>query len=60
MTASHEPPRPFGGFSDLFSELNRMRDVGTHGASTSTRTRSAPTPTHGCPPPTSWCRAMTY
>ena len=26
-----EPRRPFGGVTDLFSELNRLRDVGTHG-----------------------------
>jgi HSP20 family protein len=31
MPAADESHRPFGGFSDLFSELNRMRDVGTHG-----------------------------
>jgi len=26
-----EERRPFSGVTDLFSELNRMRDLGTHG-----------------------------
>jgi HSP20 family protein len=31
MPQSDEPQHPFRGVTDLFSELSRMRDVGTHG-----------------------------
>lgn len=31
MPESDDHRRPFGGVTDLFSELTRMRDVGTHG-----------------------------
>jgi HSP20 family protein len=31
MSQRDEPQRPFGGVSDLFTELTRMRDVGLHG-----------------------------
>ena len=31
MPQGDDPKHPFGGVSDLFSELTRMRDIGTHG-----------------------------
>ncbi|HZG97889.1 MAG TPA: Hsp20/alpha crystallin family protein [Nocardioidaceae bacterium] len=31
MPQRDAPQRPFGGVSDVFSELSRMRDIGTHG-----------------------------
>jgi len=31
MPHRDDPQHPFGGVSDLFSELSRMRDIGTHG-----------------------------
>ena len=31
MPDSHAPRNPFEGVTDLFTELSRMRDVGTHG-----------------------------
>jgi len=31
MPQRDDPQRPFRGVTDLFSELSRMRDIGTHG-----------------------------
>ncbi len=31
MPDGDKAPHPFGGVTDLFSELSRLRDVGTHG-----------------------------
>lgn len=31
MPQRDDPRHPFGGVTDLFSELSRMRDLGTHG-----------------------------
>ena len=31
MPDSHAPRNPFEGVTDFFTELSRMRDVGTHG-----------------------------
>jgi HSP20 family protein len=31
MPQQEEPQHPFRGVTDLFSELSRMRDIGTHG-----------------------------
>lgn len=31
MPDGEKPQHPFGGVTDLFSELSRLRDVGTHG-----------------------------
>lgn len=35
----HDQRRAFGGVTDLFSELNRMRDVGIHGRELATEDR---------------------
>jgi len=60
MPRSESPRNPFTGATDLFSELTRMRELGTHGREHAREDKNARTPARGSPRPTSWPRARIW